>query len=459
LAQDVGLSSRVSLAGGKVTFDDIDGAIAGSRLRGRLAMTLDGERRVDGEVGLDALDLAPAFALMLGAAGHDAVDPVGNGFLKGWHGQVAFQALRGVLPGGSELRPLSGIVKGDGQSLVVDSIKGGIGGGEIGGNLEARQTPAGLALNSRVTLSGVDGTALHYRALAMPAGRISLQMTLASQGRSASALTGAISGNGTVTIEAARIAGLDPRAFEVAIRASDAGQPTDDLRLRKLVEPALSGGSLLVASAQIPFTIRDGRLRVTATALEAEGVRAIVSGGYDIPADQADVRATLTAPGAGAGQASPPEIAIFAAGTPDALDRSVDVAALSSWLAVRAIDRETRRLDSIERGEATPASIPPPAQPMSLPDASPADTPPRPLPSRPRVSVPRAPAVPPAANPAAANAPPASNPAASGPVVSQQAPPLPPPIEVRPAPAVARPAKPKPPLMLTPPIATQQPAF
>ncbi len=463
LVQDVGLSSRVSLASGKLTFDDIDGAIAGSRLRGHVAMTLDGERRIDGELGLDALDLAPAFALMLGAAGHDAAEPVGNGFLRGWRGQVAFQALRGVLPGGSELRPLSGTVKGDGQSLVVDSIKGGIGGGEVGGNIEARSTSGGLSFNSRVTLSGVDGTALHYRALAMPAGRTSLQMTLASQGRSASALTGAISGNGTVTIEAARISGLDPRAFEVAIRASDAGQAVDDLRLRKLVEPALSGGALLVASAQIPFTIRDGRLRVTATALEAEGVRAIVSGGYDIPADQTDVRATLTAPGAGAGQASPPEIQIFAAGSPDALDRTVDVAALSSWLAVRAIDRETRRLDSIERGEATPASIPPPAQPMSLPETSPGqpspappsvDAPPRPLPPRPRVSAPRPPAVPPAANSAAAG-----NPAAGGPVVSQQAPPLPPPIDVRPAPAVARPARPKPPLMLTPPVATPQPAF
>jgi large subunit ribosomal protein L24 len=40
-------------------------------------------------------------------------------------------------------------------------------------------------------------------------------------------------------------------------------------------------------------------------------------------------------------------------------------------------------------------------------------------------------------------------------VVSQQAAPLPPPIEVRPAPGVvARPPKPKPPLALTPPIAT-----
>jgi large subunit ribosomal protein L24 len=61
-----------------------------------------------------------------------------------------------------------------------------------------------------------------------------------------------------------------------------------------------------------------------------------------------------------------------------------------------------------------------------------------------------------------ANAPAASNPPTSAPGVSQQAqqvPPLPPPIEVRPAPTLARPARPKPPLVLTPPVAVQQPAF
>jgi len=445
LAQDIGLTSRVALAGGKLTFDDVDGTMAGSRLRGRLAVTLDGERKVDGELGLDSLDLAPALALMIGAAGRDASEPFGSGFLKNWRGQIAFQALRGTLPSGSELRPLSGTVKGDGQSLIVDNIKGGIGSGEASGNIEARQTPSGLSFNARIALSGVDGSALHYRALAMPEGRASAQMTLSSQGRSASALTGAISGSGTVTLEAARITGLDPRAFDVAIRASDTSQPIDDQRLRKIVEPALSGGALLVSSAQIPFTIRDGRLRVSATALQAEGVRAIVSGGYDITADQADIRATLAAPGV-TGQASPPEIAIFAAGSPDGLDRTVDVAALSSWLAVRTIDRETKRLDSIERGEPTPAAIAPPVpQPGPLDatsSAPPSAEPPRLAPIKPRVNAPRPPVA-----------------SAPAPAASQQAqqvpPPLPPPIEVRPAP---RPARPRPPLQLTPPTAAQ-PAF
>ena len=130
--------------------------------------------------------------------------------MKGWRGRVAFQALRGVLPGGGELRPVSGTVKSDGQSLTFDAVKGGIGGGEATANIDAKQTANGIALNARVQLTGVDGAALRYRALAMPTGRASMQMTLASQGRSASALTGALSGSGTVTLESAGIVGLDP---------------------------------------------------------------------------------------------------------------------------------------------------------------------------------------------------------------------------------------------------------
>jgi hypothetical protein len=67
-----------------------------------------------------------------------------------------------------------------------------------------------------------------------------MQMALTSQGRSVAALTGALAGNGTVTLDSAEISGLNPRAFEIAIRASDGGQVADDNRLRQLVEPALS---------------------------------------------------------------------------------------------------------------------------------------------------------------------------------------------------------------------------
>ena len=454
LAQNISLSSRASLTANKLTFDDLGGTIAGSQLRGRIALALDDEKHVEGEIGLDTLDLAPAFALAIGAAGHDAAEPLGAGLLKGWRGRIAFQALRGALPGGGELRPASGTIKSDGQSLTFDAIKGGIGGGEATASIDARPGANGIVLTARVQFSDVDGTDLHYRALAMPTGRVSMQMTLASQGRSAAALTGALSGSGTLTLESSRVAGLDPRAFDVAIRASDNGQATDDNRLRQIVEPVLSGGALSVASAQIPFNIRDGRIRVGATTLDAEGARAIISGGYDITADQADIRASLASTATGS-VTSRPEIQLFAVGSPDALDRTVDVAALSSWLALRAIDRETRRLDSIERGDRPPlpASVPPRAA-LGAPDPAASDqslsglpTPsrnPHQAPPKPRLGVSRPPATSPTPN-----APPA---------VSQQLAPLPPPIEVRPAPGtgVARPPKPKPPLVLTPPVASPQ---
>jgi AsmA-like protein len=179
LMQNISVTSRVSLLGSKLTFEDLDGAIAGSRLRGRVALTLDDERNVDGEVGLDALDLAPAIALAIGAQGRDAAEPLGSGLLKGWRGRIAFQALRGQLPGGGELRPVSGIVRSDGQSLTFDALKGGIGGGEATATIDAKQSANGIALNARLQLSAVDGAALHYRALKMPAGKISMQMTLA----------------------------------------------------------------------------------------------------------------------------------------------------------------------------------------------------------------------------------------------------------------------------------------
>jgi uncharacterized protein involved in outer membrane biogenesis len=453
--QNIRLFSHVSLLGDKLTFEDLDSIAAGSRLRGHLALSLGDEKQVEGEVGLDTIDLGPVFGLAIGAAGRDTGEPLGGGLMKGWRGKVAFQSLRGTLPGGIELRPVGGTLTGDGQSLVVDNVKAGIAGGEMTASLDARPGANGISLGVRLDLANADGGALRYRALKMPPGRVSGQMTLTTQGRSASALTGALSATGVVTLNSAAIAGLDSHAFDAAIRASDAGQVTDDTRLRQIVDPVLSGGSLSVASAQIPFTIRDGRLRIGATTLEAEGARVIVSGGYDIPADQVDIRASLASTEIGSDK-SRPEIQLFAVGSPDGLSRTLDVTSLSSWLAVRVIDRETRRLDQIERGE-TPAPQPMSAPPSNtaLPQppvtsavpgavvqpeaplgdvAAPGRAPYRPQP-KPKAAVPRSPDVS----------------AAAGPSVSEQVAPLPPPIEIRPAPGplLAKP-KPRPPMVLVP---------
>ena len=65
LARNFSLSSRLTLAGSKLIFDDMDSAAGGARIRGRVALNLGDATSVDGEVGMDALDLAPAFGLAI----------------------------------------------------------------------------------------------------------------------------------------------------------------------------------------------------------------------------------------------------------------------------------------------------------------------------------------------------------------------------------------------------------
>ncbi len=281
----------------------------------------------------------------------------------------------------------------------------------------------------------------------MPPGRTSLQMTLASQGRSVSALAGAVSGSGTVTLQSAGIAGLDPRAFEVAIRASDAGQAINDTKLRQIVEPALAAGNLRSPRRRFPSrsgTAGCASVRPRSTARpRAPSSRAA----YDVAADQVDIRASLTSTTIGSAS-SRPEIQLFVVGPPDALTRNVDVSALSSWLAVRAIDRETRRLDSIERSEPPPplpASIPPSTLRRQHGSAR--------CGARRRLVAGAGSASLPAESKGRGAAHlPIEAPVAIAPAGAQPLPPLPAPIELKPPPGafMLRP-RPKPPLALSPP--------
>jgi large subunit ribosomal protein L24 len=474
-AINISLTSRLTLSAQDVALRDIDSRIGSSRVRGRLSFGRGDDPAIDGELGMDVLDLGAVFSGAIGANGRDPAAPLGRGLMRGWRGQVTFQALRGVLPGGIELRPVGGALKTNGDALSFHDIKGKLGGSDVAAEIDARPGLNGLGLDARLQFANADASALRYRGLAMPAGRASLQMTLASRGRSASGLSGALSGAGSFTLEKVRIPGLDPAGFDAAIRAGDAGQPTDATRLKTLLEPVLAAGAFAAPSAQIAFVVSDGRLRVGATTLEGEGARAVVSGGYDIAADQVDMRALLMS----TALPNRPEILVLAHGTPDAPVKTLDVTSLSSWLAVRAIDRETRRLDAIERGEVPPPPViapappavpavkgaaiaPPPAAPRAepSPDLPVMDVPtpgrdPRRAPAKAKVEPKGEPKGEPKLEPKAAPRPvPPPQTAIAPPIETQPAPALPPPIDVKPAPGQQpRPAstpRPRQPLVLTP---------
>lgn len=444
-ALDLTLRARVAHNGIDTKFDNINATLGAARLRGR--MTSQGpEATLDGEIGIDALDAGAFMRLAIGDAGASSSDPLTKGLIGRWRGRVAFQALGAKLGDGVELRPLAGVALSDGTSLTFNALSGTLGGGRVTGDIVARPAGDALTLDGRMQLANVDGNVLRVGQLGLPAGRVSAQISLQGTGRSIATLAGSLAGNGTLTLTNAQVAGLDPIAFEQAIRASDQGV-RDAGRIRDVVERGLKTAPLAWPATDFPVTVRAGRVRLDSTTLTAGPVQVSVSGGYDLTAGEIDLRtslvSTVSAASAAAGR---PEIRVSLRGPADALVRDVDVAPLVGWLAVRTIERETQRLDQLDRNAPPIGGTPEPAitsttPPAQSPEAVPAPpsvmAPPRPQPKR--------------VAPATVTPPPA--PTVQADPAPGALPSLPPPIDVRPPPGLlkrAPPPAPRPPTPLTP---------
>lgn len=425
-ALNVALKSRLTLSAGNARVQDLTGTVGAARITGRgNIMDVMTSPVLDGELGIDTLDAASALRLMIGDSGA-ANEPVSRGLIRRWRGKLAFQAL-GATFGALELRPLSGVLSSDGTALTLDALSGNLGGGTVKGDAFVRENADGIAIEGRLQLANVDGAVLRFGQMAMPPGRVTVQLALQTTGRTPATLISALSGNGTVKIDNAKLASLDPGAFEAAIRASDQGV-TDPARLRETTDRALAAGALALPSVEFPLTIRAGRLRIDNTTVTTDAAQLAVSGSYDLAAADLDLRASLASTTAkGPPAAGRPEIRLALRGSPDAVTRSLDASPLMGWLAVRAIDRETQRLDQLDRNA-------PPRAPMNG-SAPPAALSPAPL-------SPTAPAPRPA--PRRAAAPPAAEPPTS------LLPALPPPIDVRPPPGMIKRPSPRPPQAIAP---------
>jgi large subunit ribosomal protein L24 len=215
------------------------------------------------------------------------------------------------------------------------------------------------------------------------------------------------------------------------------------------MDTALAGGVLSVALAEGAITISAGQARLGNTMVRAQGADLAVAGGVNLSEGVLDVRLTFSGlAGASASGDGRPEILIALKGPVNAPKRTLDVAVLSSWLALRAVEQQSKKLDMLE-GQSRKLDMleggeppPPPASPQSVPPPA-ADVPTgsAPIQNVPAAAAPAAPATvlvepePPLTRPALP-VPPKPKPAA--PTAEQVAPP----IDIRPAPAPRPPRQP-----------------
>jgi hypothetical protein len=128
--------------------------------------------------------------------------------------------------------------------------------------------------------------------------------------------------------------------------------------VRDRTEAALaSGGGLAVALAEGAIVINAGQARLGTTTVRAQNADLTVNGSIGLTAAMLDARLILSGmPGPGAPANARPEIFIALKGPADAPKRSIDAGAFASWLALRAVEQQSKKLDVLEGRGEVPAS-------------------------------------------------------------------------------------------------------
>src|SRR5438874_5952079 len=410
------LTAVLALRDGMLRLTEVTGTVAGASVRGQLALGLQQQPvSIDGDIEVGALDLPAAIGAAIGmpAQGERAVASGASANasalwpaepfeqpLPSLKGQVAVKAARVALTPKLAARDVRGTVHfGQGQ-LSLQDVEGGIAGGRVSAELTLLRRADGIGARTRVRLVGANAAELLPGDGSL-SGRLTLDVTAEGTGMSPVALMGSLAGSGSFTLESAGLARIDPAAFENIVRAVDQGLPIDAIRIRDRVDAALARGSLGITSAEGAISISEGQARVSNPTVRAQRADLAANGSVNLIDGALDARLILFAAGGAAAAAETrPEIGIVLRGPVDTPKRTTEVAALASWLALRAVEQQSKKLDVLE-GRA------PPVQPA---------------------------ATAPSGDPTAAKVPSAAKPkSAAPPAAAERLSPLPAPIDVHPA--------------------------
>jgi large subunit ribosomal protein L24 len=410
-------TARLALNEGMLRFSDVAGTVAGTSVGGRLALGMQQRPiTVDGDIELGSVDLPAAVALAIGipaqGAGAGAATSVSGNALGPWpaepfergltalSGQIAVKSARVALTPKLAARDVRAVVRFGESELALEGIDGSIAGGRVAADLTFLRRAEGLAARGRLRLTGVNAGELLPGEGSL-SGRLTLDVSAEGSGMSPVALVGSLAGSGSFTLENARAARLDPAAFDAVIRAVDQGLPIDAIKVRDRMDGALASGGLPVTLAEGAIAIDAGQARLSNPVVRAQRGDLAVSGSVNLAEAAIDARLTLFGSGgAGAPADTRPEIGIALKGPIDTPKRTIDVAALTSWLALRAVEQQSKKLDVLEGRAPVPPPVPAAVNSTSAPkpkSAAPAAEGLQPLPApidirpAPTPRVPRAP--------------------------------------------------------------------
>jgi hypothetical protein len=322
---------------------------------------------------VDRAELAVLLALALGRAGESPASPWSDKLL----GPAALENASGTIEIESAALGLTGpfVVTGarlklrfSGNEAAIEELSGELAGGKFAGQARVvRANP--LVVDGTFSLAAGDIARLAPRAGAR--GRANLALQFGAQGNTPAMMAANVAGQGSLALEGFEIDGLDPDALTKVAPAADA-PPLTEAEAAELLAIGLQKGLLRIAKLETPIIVTSGVVHMGRTRTAVGPVEITSEASLDLAKLDLDAAIGL-APIASERNAARPEATIRWRGALAEPKRSIDASALVTALSSQAMDAEMRILQG-RPAFPPPASVP--ATNVPLPKRRPAEIPP-----------------------------------------------------------------------------------
>ena len=154
---------------------------------------------------------------------------------------------------------------------------------------------------------------------------------------------------GTIALENAQLASLNPRVFDAVIRAVDLGIPTDAKRIRDFVTTALENGTLPAPRIEAAIAVAAGQARLSKSSRRKPTAPTFRPPRMSIWSRARSTQSLTLAGTPAQSGGSRPTLSITLKGPWNAPSRTIDAGALASWLSLRAVEQQAKQVDTMEQ--------------------------------------------------------------------------------------------------------------
>ncbi len=362
-ALQANLSAQVKGRGREFTLANLQGQLANMDLKGELegALQRGGMLKAAGSLELSELDMRSLSELLLGSN-------VWAGALQSgtvWSSQALGQSLadgvdltldvksdRAIFSDEFRLDAARGQLKLRPDLLAITKGEGRFAGGEFSGAFDLQREQGEAVLSGRFRLDGADFEELVWaddgRALAT--GKFQAIAEFEGHGRTVSGLVSGLSGGGTFRIEKGEIRRVNPAAFDLVIKAADAGLELDEEAIQNTFADHLDAGAVRFDSVDGSIAIASGCIRARNISVDTDGATLFGSAQIDLEKWQlsGDV-AMKTRDEAQKVAGAEPQVAILYSGELESPSRKLDTGPLLAYLNLRAIELNVQRIEEEQR--------------------------------------------------------------------------------------------------------------